>query len=109
MRNTSSREFNMWKIFLEREPNDFNPLHYYLANIVAELDRVNSKHPERIKTEDKILKFVFEQPKTKKKATKDKVLGAKRYLFGALALSRAKNRTQEVAMPQRLLPDLRGK
>lgn len=51
----------------------FNPLHYYLANIAAEIRRGNDKHPKRVKLKDWILKFVF---KTKESVDKPVVDGA---------------------------------
>lgn len=44
-----------------QEPNEFNPTHYYLAQISADIVRGNAKHPERIKIKDKILNFVFKR------------------------------------------------
>lgn len=58
-RYTTSREFVKWKIRQLESPNEFDPLHWYLALIATEIARANSKHPERIKLKDRILKFVF--------------------------------------------------
>lgn len=58
-RYTTSREFVKWKVYQLEEPNEFNPLFWYLALIATEIARANSKHPERIKLKDRILNFVF--------------------------------------------------
>jgi hypothetical protein len=56
-RLTTSKEFNRWKTYLAMEPNEFNPLFYYLAAIAFIIARVNAKNPERIRLEDFLLKF----------------------------------------------------
>lgn len=58
-RYTTSREFVKWKVYQMEEPNEFNPLFWYLALIATEIARANSKHPDRIKIKDRILNFVF--------------------------------------------------
>lgn len=58
-RYTTSTEFVKWKVYQLEEPNEFNPLYWYLALIATEVARSNAKHPERIKLKDRILKFAF--------------------------------------------------
>lgn len=72
-RRIGSREFNRCKAYMLEEPNMFNPQHYYLANIAAEIHRGNSKHPKLVKLKDWIIKFVF---KTKESVEKPVVDGA---------------------------------
>lgn len=52
-----SREFQRWKIFMEELPNEFNPLHYYFAGIIAEIRKGNVKKPSQVKLEKCLLEF----------------------------------------------------
>lgn len=59
-RNVPATEFFRWRALFEKEGNDFNPLHWYLAQIAFEVNnvpfRVWGKDSER-KIKDFLLKF----------------------------------------------------
>jgi len=61
----SSKEFVLWKVYLQREPSRFHREDYLFAMVAAEVRRTISKHPNQVKTEDFLLKF--KDPKKKKK------------------------------------------
>lgn len=52
-----SSEFTAWRVFLEREPNQFNKQDYYLAQIAAEIVRPRVKNPERLGLDDYLIRF----------------------------------------------------
>lgn len=56
-RQTTSKEFSNWKYYLQNLPNEFEPLHYYLAQIAMFV--VKTQNPKKkVALEDFILKFV---------------------------------------------------
>ena len=55
---TSSSDFINWMVYLEEEPNKFNALYFYLAQIAAEVRRSFIKHPDKVKTKNFIIKFI---------------------------------------------------
>ena len=63
----SSKEFVLWKVYLQREPSRFHREDYLFAMVAAEVRRTISKNPNRVKTEDFLLKF--KDPKKKKPAS----------------------------------------
>lgn len=69
MRKTTSFEYSIWIEYLakksEREANEFNPIHWYLAQIAAEVRRSMVKHPEKVKLSDFILSFSSAKPPKK--------------------------------------------
>lgn len=54
---TSSSELVLWMTELDQRANDFNPLHFYLASIAAEVRRSYVKHPGRVKVKHLLLNF----------------------------------------------------
>lgn len=46
-----------WKAYLQEQSNEFNPLHYYLAQIALEVRRSYSKKPSRFKLKDFLITF----------------------------------------------------
>lgn len=60
---TSSSDFVLWKFKLEELANEFNPIHYYLAGIRAEIRAANVKDSSKIKLEDCLLKFEIKDPR----------------------------------------------
>lgn len=61
----SSSEFTDWQSFLEQEWNEHEVMHYYMAQLTAEVVRSNAAkgRARRVKTEDYLIKF-----KTRKKS-----------------------------------------
>jgi hypothetical protein len=53
----SSKDFIRWQAYLELEPNQFNPLHHYLAQIAASIEYMLSDGKRQIRVEDKLIKF----------------------------------------------------
>ncbi len=62
---TSSTEFVLWKVFLERHVNDFHREDYFLAQIAYWLVRVNTKDGKGLPFEKFLVKF--EESKAKGK------------------------------------------
>ena len=60
----SSKEFVLWKVYLQREPSRFHREDYLFAMVAAEVRRTIAKHPNRVKNEDFLLKF--KEPRKKK-------------------------------------------
>ena len=69
---TSSSDFMNWMVYLEEEPNRFNALYFYLAQIAAEVRRSFVKHPDKVKTNDFIIKFTDKKSLNVKKAEQSK-------------------------------------
>lgn len=69
---TSSSDFTNWMVYLEEEPNKFNALYFYLAQIAAEVRRSFIKHPDKVKTNDFMIKFVDKKSSNVKKAKQSK-------------------------------------
>lgn len=69
---TSSTDYMNWMIYLNKEPNRFNPLYSYLAQIAAEIRRSFVKSPDKVETENFIIKFVDKKSKIKQKAEQSK-------------------------------------
>lgn len=86
-RGTTSSEFTMWKVYMEQDINAFHPEYYYLAQIACEIRRVLSKHPNKFKTKDFLIKFQFagqdKKPPTKEEIERRMAL-SKAYWFGAV-------------------------
>lgn len=60
----SSKEFVLWKVYMQREPSRFHREDYLFAMVAAEVRRTISRNPNKVKTEDFLLKF--KDPKKKK-------------------------------------------
>ena len=45
MARTTSRQFVLWRVYLDALPNRFNPTHQYLAQIAAEVEGARFKEP----------------------------------------------------------------
>jgi len=86
-KRTSSTDFVDWIVYLNEEPNRFNPLFMYIAQLTAELRRswVTSAHAKKVKTEDFIIKFV-----DKKEVVKQKAKASKKAWFGFLGMNKTK-------------------
>ncbi len=56
MRETSSSEVALWKMYLEQHPTQFNVLHYYLAQIAREI-RFSLTKKTKLKISDFLIKF----------------------------------------------------
>ncbi len=74
----------MW--YLDHVVNDFNPLHYYLASVAAEVRRGYVKDPDRVKVEDLLLKFISKEVKPVKKSWKERERDSMNAWFGAVGL-----------------------
>jgi hypothetical protein len=80
----------LWNEYLDNEPNEFNPLYFYLANIakeVAQAAQAQAKHPKKIELKSKLLKF--EKVKRLVPETKDyesAMLNSKRAWLTAVGL-----------------------
>lgn len=58
MRETTSSEFIEWCEYLDlEETHGFHRTDYYLAQVAAEIRRMNSKNPRKVKLLDFLLKF----------------------------------------------------
>jgi hypothetical protein len=57
MRRTSSRQFLVLQEYLREEPNEFHRTDYYLAQIAKLICRNQVKNPEKLETEDFLLRF----------------------------------------------------
>ena len=64
----SSSEFTLWKLYLMEEPTRFHRDDYNFAMIAAEVRRVLSKKPNRVKLEHFLPKY--ESPREKRKRKK---------------------------------------
>ena len=69
---TSSSDFTNWMIYLNEEPNKFNALYMYLAQIAAEMRRSFVKHPKKVETKDFIIKFTSKEDVIKQKTEHSK-------------------------------------
>lgn len=105
---TTSKEFLRWQVILEREPNWFDPLHYYLANIVNTLRNINRKKGAKAsKLESCLLKF--QEPKRRKprkaKTVEEQIEDQKKRWFRASGLNSKgepkKGRVQTRQPPQK--------
>lgn len=61
-RETTSREFMMWRVKLERTANEFNPFYYYLARIALEVARLRFKDPTKGTIQDFLIPFKRPEP-----------------------------------------------
>ena len=88
-RTTSSTDFVDWMVYLNEEPNRFNPLFMYIAQLTAELRRswVTSAYAKNTKTEDFLIKFV-----DKKEVIKQKVQQSKKAWFSFLGMNKNKKK-----------------
>ena len=88
-RTTSSTDFVDWMVYLNEEPNRFNPLFMYIAQLTAELRRswVTSAYAKNTKTEDFLIKFV-----DKKEVIKQKVQQSKKAWFSFLGVNKNKKK-----------------
>jgi len=71
-KQTTSSEFVNWVQYLNEEPNRFNPLYFYLAQIAAEVRRTIVKKPEKVKVEDFVIKFISKEDQRKANLNKSK-------------------------------------
>lgn len=66
----TSREFALWKVYLQNEHTRFHREDYLFAMVAAEVRRTIVKNPNSVKADDFLLKFV--EPKgSSKKLTKE--------------------------------------
>ena len=69
MIKTTSFEYSIWLEYLaerkEKEANEFNPIHWYLAQVAAEVRRSMVRHPEKVRLSDFILSFSSAKPPKK--------------------------------------------
>ena len=88
-RTTSSTDFVDWMVYLNEEPNRFNPLFMYIAQLTAELRRswVTSAYAKKTRTEDFIIEFV-----DKKEVIKQKVQQSKKAWFSFLGVNKNKKK-----------------
>ena len=56
----SSTEFVLWKGYLTKLPNEFDPLYHYLAALRADIVRGYVKHPGRVHAKNMLLEFPME-------------------------------------------------
>lgn len=68
----TSSELVQWMVELDDRANQFNPLHYYLAQVACEMRRSYVKKPSRVKLKH----FIFKFEKEKKKQLSAKELKA---------------------------------
>ncbi len=61
-KETSSREFVLWMARLDEEWQENTKLDYYLAQIAAMIEAVNSKEPQNVTTQGRLLKFEERRP-----------------------------------------------
>lgn len=94
---TTSKEFARWKIYARLEPNVFNPLFYYFAELIAEVAKGHSKG-KATKREHRLIKFVLKKV-------------APKYDLKALAPEQreARNRASKAAWFKGLFGNPRGK
>lgn len=88
-----SSEFVRWKVRFQQEWNEPTKRDYYLASIAAEIRRANAKNPERVHSEDLILKFQFGEPQKKTPLTdaeKQRRLNASKSFWLTLAGAKRK-------------------
>jgi len=88
---TTSKEFSeVWIPFLEQEPNEFNSLHSYLAQIAAEIrDARNmwSKGRHKATTiDDMLLKFTAKD--RKQETEESNLIQSKTFWLGGLGLTK---------------------
>lgn len=58
MRDTTSNQFILWKVYLDGDPNEFHAIFWYLAQIAKEVHALRpTKRERRLKNEDFLLKF----------------------------------------------------
>lgn len=82
---TSATEYIGWMIYLNEDPNKFNALYMYLAQIAAEVRRSFVKRPNKVEISDFVIKFV-----NKKTSNKQSVEHSKRAWFSFLRFKRKK-------------------
>jgi len=82
---TSSLDFTNWIVYLNEEPNRFNALYNYFAQLTAEIRRswITSAAAKSIKTSDFIIEFV-----DKKEIVKQKMQTSKRAWLKCLGIKR---------------------
>lgn len=94
MRETSSRDFVTWKVYLERDVNTFHRNDYYFAQLAQEIRRVLSTKPEDIKLSSFLLKFenkkgpvVEKTPEEVEAAKAQRSMWSKSFWCGLVGLS----------------------
>ena len=85
MAKTTSSEFTMWMIHLDKEMNRHDKIDYYLAQIATEVRRGNVKDPKKLKLNDALIQF--EKAGKKKKNKNTPSIGAKAFFFGMLGMN----------------------
>ena len=68
----SSKEFVLWKVYMQDEHNRFHREDYLFAMVAAEVRRTIVKNPNRVKTEDFLLKFKDDRKPKLTKQQKEK-------------------------------------
>jgi len=88
-RTTSSLEFTDWIVYLNEEPNRFNALYMYIAQLTAEVRRSWIKQSEirKTKASDFVIKFVDEKTLVKQKLEQKTEASKSRWL-GFLGIKR---------------------
>jgi len=66
-RRISSSEFTLWKVYISEEAARFHRDDHNFAMIAAEIRRVLSKKPNRVKHDDFLLQFTTPREQRKKK------------------------------------------
>lgn len=85
----TSTEFIKWIRYLEwRDVEEFRREDFYLAQIAAQIERANVKHPSQVTIQKKLLKFTTREPPQK---VDGRVQQSKAYW---LSLTRARRRAE---------------
>jgi hypothetical protein len=88
-RSMTSTQFVKYKVQMLEEANEFNPLYYYLAAIVAAVERGYVKNPKKVTIQGRLLKFFFKKDKEKEVEVSAPALDARGRLKAALAPQKA--------------------
>lgn len=83
----SSTELLLWKAYIERESNAFDPTHYYLAQIAQEVRRVLSKKPKSVKLEHFLLKFESKNSRPSAESVEARTNRSKLFWLGLVGMS----------------------
>lgn len=86
-RETTSSEFSEWLDYLDQDVNEFHREDYYLAQIAAEIRRMFSKKPNRIKVDDFLMRFAADKGGADTESA-ERVKASKSWWLGALGLAK---------------------
>jgi len=85
-KKTTSSEYTEWMAFLRKmeleKANQFNPLHFYLAQIAAEIKKGRVKNPGNVSIKEFLLKF----KEAKKSETETKEKDSKQFWLSSVGL-----------------------